>query len=254
MLLKVYKSSVWILLVMLLPFFGAAQIPGLPAGWGFTQNPTSHVLAVPTTVTFDGIAPLAANDWVGAFYNASGTLKCAGAVQLTGTGNVAVVAFGNDTLEAIKNGFWANELIQWKVYRTATSVELCAKAYDAANAEFSWANGAMSAVAKFTNNPVVNCPTYATPFCVNAAAFALAGGTPAGGTYSGPGVAGGIFTPATAGVGVHTITYTYANVYGCSGSCSFPITVVALPIVTCPANMTGVKTTDPAFTLTGGLP
>jgi len=230
MLLKVYKSRVWILLIMLLPFLGAAQIPGLPAGWGFTQNPTSHVLAIPTTVAFDGIASLQANDWVGAFYDDAGTLKCGGAAQWTGTGNIAVVAFGNDTLEAVKNGFYLNELIQWKVYRTETSVESCAKAYDAANAEFNWVNGALSTVAKFTSDPVVTCPTYADPICVTAAPFDLAGGTPVGGVYAGPGVSNGTFSPAVAGVGIHTITYTYTNSYGCSDFCSFTINVIQCQI------------------------
>ncbi|NOQ75591.1 MAG: hypothetical protein GQ574_26510, partial [Crocinitomix sp.] len=34
-------------------------------------------------------------------------------------------------------------------------------------------------------------------------------GDPAGGTFSGPGVADGIFDPAAAGAGIHTITYTF---------------------------------------------
>ncbi|MFZ4707778.1 MAG: HYR domain-containing protein, partial [Bacteroidales bacterium] len=254
MLLKVYKSRVWLLLLMLLPLLGTAQIPGLPTGWGFTENPSTHIIAVPTTVTFDGIASLQANDWVGAFYNDGGTLKCGGAAQWTGAGNIAVVVNGNDTLEAVKNGFYTNELINWKFYRTATSAEVCVKAYDAGNLELHWVALGLSQISKFTADPVVTCPTYATPFCVNAAAFALAGGTPVGGTYAGPGVSGGIFTPATAGVGVHTITYTYTNAYGCANSCSFTISVVALPSVTCPANMTGVKDNDPSFTLTGGTP
>ena len=96
MLLKVYKSRVWMLLLMLLPFIGNAQIPGLPAGWGFTLNPTSATYAVPTTVTFDGVTPLAAGDWIGVFYQDGTALECGGAIQWDGVNNVAVVAFGND--------------------------------------------------------------------------------------------------------------------------------------------------------------
>lgn len=40
--------------------------------------------------------------------------------------------------------------------------------------------------------------------------------TPSGGTYSGPGVTGNIFSPSTAGVGTHTITYDYTDPNGCS--------------------------------------
>ena len=42
--------------------------------------------------------------------------------------------------------------------------------------------------------------------------FALSGGTPAGGTYSGPRVSQGKFSPEKAGVGVHKVTYTYDGI------------------------------------------
>ena len=45
--------------------------------------------------------------------------------------------------------------------------------------------------------------------CVYNPAFALTGGNPAGGVYSGPGVSNGEFDPAMAGNGEHTITYTF---------------------------------------------
>lgn len=44
--------------------------------------------------------------------------------------------------------------------------------------------------------------------CSYNSSFSLSGGAPAGGAYSGPGVSNGVFNPATAGVGTHTITYT----------------------------------------------
>ncbi|MGQ0829362.1 MAG: DUF11 domain-containing protein, partial [Bacteroidota bacterium] len=63
--------------------------------------------------------------------------------------------------------------------------------------------------------------------CVNSPAFSLSGGSPAGGTYSGPGVtAGGIFNPATTGVGTFTITYTFTS-GGCTTSATQTIKVNA---------------------------
>jgi len=44
--------------------------------------------------------------------------------------------------------------------------------------------------------------------CPNDAPFALTGGSPAGGTYSGLGVSGGMFDPSLANPGYNTITYT----------------------------------------------
>ncbi|MEZ4966720.1 MAG: hypothetical protein R2791_15865 [Saprospiraceae bacterium] len=77
-------------------------------------------------------------------------------------------------------------------------------------------------VATVINDPPV-CPANIT-VCADAAPFALSGATPDGGVYSGPGVSNGTFSPAAAGAGTHTITYT-----ACSLSCTFMITVNALP-------------------------
>ncbi len=43
-------------------------------------------------------------------------------------------------------------------------------------------------------------------------------GLPAGGTYTGPGMAGSVFSPLTAGIGVHSIRYNYTDIHGCSNS------------------------------------
>jgi len=55
--------------------------------------------------------------------------------------------------------------------------------------------------------------------------FELTGGLPAGGDYTGPGVANNIFDPAAAGLGTHTITYTYTDLNQCSNSAVDSITV-----------------------------
>jgi len=61
--------------------------------------------------------------------------------------------------------------------------------------------------------------------CVYNPSFLLTGGLPAGGSYSGIGVNAGNFNPATAGNGTHTITYSYTDGNGCSGSATSSITV-----------------------------
>jgi PKD repeat protein len=45
--------------------------------------------------------------------------------------------------------------------------------------------------------------------CVGWPEFELTGGSPAGGVYSGTGVENGMFDPGTAGIGTHTVSYTY---------------------------------------------
>ena len=60
--------------------------------------------------------------------------------------------------------------------------------------------------------------------CENAGAFTL-GGSPSGGTYSGVGVNGGNFDPSLAGIGTHTITYTYQDGNNCTDSATATIYV-----------------------------
>lgn len=66
--------------------------------------------------------------------------------------------------------------------------------------------------------PVVSLALTADTACVSASTFALGGGLPAGGVYSGSGVSGGNFNPSLAGAGSHVITYAYTDGNGCSDS------------------------------------
>ncbi len=63
-------------------------------------------------------------------------------------------------------------------------------------------------------NPVADAGSYAAT--TTAGPAITLSGTPAGGSFSGPGVAGNTFNPAAAGVGTHTIIYSYTNASGCS--------------------------------------
>ena len=71
--------------------------------------------------------------------------------------------------------------------------------------------------------------------CVNSGVQVLGGGLPTGGVYSGTGVTdngNGLdfnFDPSTAGIGVHTLQYSYTDVNTCMNSNTSNIEVVALP-------------------------
>lgn len=73
-------------------------------------------------------------------------------------------------------------------------------------------------------NIALNTTPYDTT-CANASSFALTGGSPTGGTYSGPGVNAGTFDPVAAGLGLHTITYTYTDTAGCTGTANSQVLV-----------------------------
>lgn len=90
------------------------------------------------------------------------------------------------------------------------------------------ANGcsATSAPITITVNPLPTVSLAAlNQVCDYTPSFTLSGGTPAGGTYSGTGVTGGDFDPATAGLGTHTITYEYTDGNGCTNSATQDIVV-----------------------------
>ncbi|MBK8705975.1 MAG: T9SS type A sorting domain-containing protein [Saprospiraceae bacterium] len=81
-----------------------------------------------------------------------------------------------------------------------------------------------------TGTPLTFAPP--TPLCVNAPIEDLSTTVSIpGGTFSGPGVNGNFFNPANAGVGTHTITYTYTDPNGCVQMISAVIQVALGPNV-----------------------
>lgn len=90
-------------------------------------------------------------------------------------------------------------------------------------------------------------------FCVNDPAMMLTSGSPTGGAYSGNGVSGVMFDPTTAGVGSHTLVYTFTDANGCSDTAQQTAVVHALPTVTFAA-LADVCENDSALALTGGSP
>ncbi|QCE41464.1 T9SS type A sorting domain-containing protein [Psychroserpens sp. NJDZ02] len=113
----------------------------------------------------------------------------------------------------------------------------------------------------------VTAVTFTAPadLCVDAGVQAgLGSGTASGGVYSGSGVTDDgngttyAFDPAGAGVGTHTITYTFASANGCTTAASDDVEVFALPTVTFTAPMdlcvdAGVQAGLGGGTATGGL-
>jgi PKD repeat protein len=74
------------------------------------------------------------------------------------------------------------------------------------------------------NGPNVSLVSPESVACVTDNAFNLQG-SPAGGSYFGPGMGGNVFTPSSAGIGTHVITYEYTDNNGCSASSEVVIVV-----------------------------
>ena len=77
--------------------------------------------------------------------------------------------------------------------------------------------------------------------------------TPVGGVFSGPGVSNGYFYPAVAGVGTHTLTYTYTNNSGCVTIATQQVTVLPGPTVT-QSPLANICQSGTPLTLFGGSP
>jgi subtilisin family serine protease len=77
--------------------------------------------------------------------------------------------------------------------------------------------------------PVVTMPSLKA-VSIDAAPLALSGALPVGGSWSGEGISNGVFTPAIAGVGTHTLTYAYTDPAGCSSQATTSIIVNPIPV------------------------
>ncbi|MBC2840230.1 malectin domain-containing carbohydrate-binding protein [Robiginitalea sp. SC105] len=98
--------------------------------------------------------------------------------------------------------------------------------------------------------PVVTLAPFASVLNTDAP-FALSGGSPAGGTYSGTGVSSGFFNPSV-GPGTFAITYTYTDGNGCTNSAVRNI-VVTSSIGSSPLIVLNANTDTQLFALTDGL-
>jgi len=90
-------------------------------------------------------------------------------------------------------------------------------------------SGCTSAVSSATTVTVNNNPTVTfggiNDLCVYNTGITLSQGSPAGGSYSGNGVSGGAFNPATAGPGISTLTYSFTDANGCSSTATSAVNV-----------------------------
>jgi gliding motility-associated-like protein len=84
--------------------------------------------------------------------------------------------------------------------------------------------------------PKLTISGYNPSYCHLDSAVTLVG-SPSGGTFSGPGISGNIFSPANALSGTNIITYTYTDtLFGCSNSTQFAININNVPTMTIAAS------------------
>lgn len=99
--------------------------------------------------------------------------------------------------------------------------------------------------------PVVSYTPSVPAVCEGTGLLSLSGGTPAGGTYSGFAVNSGQFNAMTAGVGTHSIIYSYTDANNCGGTDVAFVTVNALPTVSLSSSADSVCLNSSPMNLTG---
>jgi gliding motility-associated-like protein len=148
---------------------------------------------------------------------------CDGTATINVTGGTAPYTYAWDDTE---------------VQTTQTATGLCAGTYTCQVTD------ALGATASFQVQivdfvPTVNV-TLQTDVCIDGAVVTAVGSPQASGSatgvFTGTGMTGANFNPATAGVGQFPITYTYTDANECQNSATTTINVHALPVVSITAN------------------
>lgn len=89
--------------------------------------------------------------------------------------------------------------------------------------------------------------------CTGASPITLSGGSPLGGTFSGNGVANGVFDPSVSGMGTHTVYYSVVDSNGCNAVDSQQV-VVSGSVNVSITDSSDICSDLAAFTLTNGSP
>jgi|GEM_PF-3518864 len=190
-------------------------------------------------------------DSKGCFVTSTATLTQPTAIVLTPGSVNATCGNSNGTASVTAAGGTGAYTYSWQGGGSTSSItNVAAGSYNITVMDANGCSNNISVAVNDAGGPAVTFGGAPGPYCVNAGSSTLTGGSPAGGVYSGPGVSGGMFNPATAGVGIHTILYTYTS-GSCTSSSSNFIQVNALPTISVTATpATAAVCTGGSLTLT----
>jgi hypothetical protein len=135
------------------------------------------------------------------------------------TGNPSAACFGTP---AVLNATGASSY-QWTTGDTSSTASVIFFATSMVYVTGTDTNGCSSSdsiLVTVYQLPVVTVQIPQNTVCIDDGAFPLTGGSPMGGTWSGPGVTSGTFTPSSVTLGNQNIVYTYTDSNGCVSSSS----------------------------------
>ena len=200
-------------------------VEGSPAGGSYSGTGVSMGTFAPSagtqTITYDYTDPY------GCAYssNAVITVNTAPTVTLDPFSavcdNDGMIVLGG---ESPSGGSFSGTNVSGGMFDPAGGTQTITYTYTDANGCFGSATQSMTV----NTAPTVSLNAF-TAVCSNGGVVTLGGESPSGGTFSGTGVSGGMFDPAS---GTQTITYDYTDGNGCSGSASQTFNVNTAPTVT----------------------
>jgi len=194
-----------------------------PGGTPSTSTSASQVVTYPTAGTYN-VSLTATNTGGSNVSNQTGYITVnavPAAPTITAGGPTTFCQGGSVTLtsSAGSGNTWSNTSTSSSITVTTSGT------YTVTNTVASCASPASNSVSVTVNsNPAVSFGSVPM-LCSNDGPYTLTQGSPAGGTYSGTGVTGGQFNPATTGIGSTVVTYNYTNGNGCSGSAQTTVVV-----------------------------
>jgi hypothetical protein len=215
---------------------GAVTLDAGNAGMNYlwSDSSVSQTLFVNTSGTYfvdvtDGSTLCSASDTIDVTINA---------IPVVSLGNDVSACGGTVTLDAGNAGM----NYQWSDNSTMQTLTVFGSGqyYVIVTDALTNCSGSDTIIVTINVPPLVTFTMSTTTMCLDDAPLTLTGGTPAGGTYSGPGVTGTSFDPSV-GAGPQTITYTYTDPNTtCSGSASQMIVVTACTGIS-EANENGIR-------------
>ncbi|MBT3207012.1 MAG: hypothetical protein HN704_12590 [Bacteroidetes bacterium] len=109
-------------------FIDDLSVPTTP-NWQYSVTSANHTILILGTIdiTINSIQ-IEGGDYVGVFYDSSGTLKCGGYSEYQNIGNSTISAWENDGTTSGKDGFYANEQFVWKIWDASENTEFIAEA------------------------------------------------------------------------------------------------------------------------------
>lgn len=196
---------------------GASSYSWSSGGTAATETVTPAVTTAYVVTGFDSLTGCSNTDTVTITVLPSPAVVASGNSPICAGSSATLTATGATNFAWSSGGTAATEVVS----PTTTTI------YTVTGTDSSGCSGTDSITVVVNPLPVVTVSIPVGLVCVDDGSFALTGGSPSGGTWSGNGVSGGNFSPTTAGIGSQLITYTFTDGNGCTNSATDNIDVSA---------------------------